>query len=72
VILRVRATPGARKESVTLIRDGVYEIAVREKAERGDANSRIRALLAKELGVTAKKLRLISGQTSRSKTYELL
>ena len=68
--IRVRVQTGRRKESVTHEHD-LWRIAVREKAERGAANVRVRELLAHALQVPPKALRLVAGATSPAKTYLL-
>jgi uncharacterized protein YggU (UPF0235/DUF167 family) len=71
MLIKVRARTGAKNESLRKAGDR-YEIAVREKPERNAANARILALLAAELGVPLKNLRIIKGHHSPSKTIELL
>jgi len=66
--VRVRVTPGVRTESVRE-RSGVYHIAVREKAEGGLANARVRDVLARALGLEAARVRLVKGATSPSKLF---
>jgi uncharacterized protein YggU (UPF0235/DUF167 family) len=68
--VRVRAKTKARQETVREERDTFY-IAVKEKAERGEANARIRLILAEKLGCSSKQLRLVKGGTSPSKIYLL-
>jgi uncharacterized protein YggU (UPF0235/DUF167 family) len=65
----VRVKTGARKEKVTQEKEDLWHIEVREKAERGEANKQVRALLARELDCLPKELRLIKGQTQPSKTF---
>jgi uncharacterized protein YggU (UPF0235/DUF167 family) len=68
--IRVRAKTKARAETILEERDTFY-IAVKEKAERGEANARIRQVLAERLHCNPKQLRLVKGGTSPSKTYLL-
>lgn len=49
----------------------MYTVEVREKAERGEANDRVRTLLAETLCVRTTDLRLTKGATSPSKLYLL-
>lgn len=65
--IRVHAVPGARKEHVTREGEGVYTIAIKEQAERNMANMRIREILAAELGVPAKEVKILTGHRSPSK-----
>jgi uncharacterized protein YggU (UPF0235/DUF167 family) len=67
--VRVRAEAGARREMVVREGDDVFEIAVKEKAEQGRANVRIRELLAAQLGVAVSDLRLVSGAHRPSKRF---
>ena len=46
-------------------------VEVREKAQNGEANRRVRELLAHTLNVPIQTLRLVKGTTSPSKTYLL-
>lgn len=66
--IHVRATTKARTECI-LEKNGTYHIQVKEKAERGEANKRIRELLAQTLHCTSKELHLVKGGRSPSKTY---
>ncbi len=70
--VRVRATPGARREAVVDDGGDGFSIAVREKAEQGRANARIRELLAERLGVPVSRVRLISGAHRPSKRFLVL
>ena len=67
--VRVEVRPGAKRESVLQTDDKTYVIAVKEPAERGLANKRVRTVLAEHLGVTEGKLRLISGHRSPRKIF---
>lgn len=69
--IKVHATPGARKESVTKRADTVFYIAVKEPAIQNLANARIRALLAENLGVLVTQVRMLTGHQSRSKMYSV-
>lgn len=68
--IRVRVTTGAKKQQIEKKKD-IYHISVKEKPQNGNANSRVRQLLATELGCTQKQLRLVKGHTTPSKTYLL-
>lgn len=70
--IRVHALPDAKRESIAKESDGVYQVSVREPAERNLANSRIQELVAAELGVPAKAVRLISGHHGPTKLFSIL
>jgi uncharacterized protein YggU (UPF0235/DUF167 family) len=57
------------KNKTTQNKTMTFYIEVKEKAERNEANARVKQLLATELGCTSRELRLIKGATSPSKTY---
>lgn len=67
-LVRVRATPDAKRE-VVLERNGVFLISTKEQAKDNAANDRIRYLLARELSVPEKAVRLKSGHRSASKMF---
>jgi uncharacterized protein len=69
--VRVEARPGAKRESVIETGDRTYTVAVKEPAERGLANKRIREIVAEFLGVPAGKLKLVSGHRSPRKIYSV-
>jgi len=62
----VRATPGARTETITLEGDRVL-VKVRAKATDGKANAAVEKLVARALGVPASHCRIVRGATSREK-----
>lgn len=68
--IKVRVKAGAKNESIKKTADR-YDVSVREKAEGGMANARVLALLARELGVAQKKLQIVKGHRSPSKTIEI-
>lgn len=69
--IRVRVTPGAKKESVRKVREGEYEMAVKEKAERNMANRRVIELAAREFRLPARAVRIVNGHRSPSKLLRL-
>lgn len=69
--IKVRATTGARKESVRAVSADTLEIAVKEKPERNLANDRIIELVARHMGVPVKKVRFVKGHRSASKTFSI-
>ncbi|WP_010408965.1 DUF167 domain-containing protein [Citromicrobium sp. JLT1363] len=64
--LRVRVTPGARTESISIL-DGGVQVKVRAKPQDGAANAAVEALVAKALGIPKSHCRLLRGATSREK-----
>jgi uncharacterized protein YggU (UPF0235/DUF167 family) len=70
--IQVRATAGAKKESIEAVGTNKWRVSVRAKAERGSANARIKEVLAEHLGIEVKMLRLVKGATSSSKLFLLI
>lgn len=64
--LRLRVTPGARTESMT-IEGGRVLVKVRAKPNDGEANSAVEKLVARALGVPTSRCRILRGATSREK-----
>lgn len=67
VYVRVKVAAGAKREAVVL-KGGVFYVSVREKAELNRANARVVALLARELKVSERAVRIVRGRRGPSKT----
>lgn len=59
--IHVKVTAGARKESFKKKTKDNFEISVKEKAERNQANARILELVALHFKVPTDKVRIING-----------
>lgn len=70
--VKVRAFPGNKKEVVQKIKDHLFEIRVKEPAERNLANIRIRELIANEYEVLPSQVRLVSGHRSNTKIVDVI
>lgn len=69
--IKVRVKTGQKKESVLEKSATSFSISVKEKAERNAANVRIIKIIAERLGVPIKKVRIVSGHHSPSKTLSV-
>ena len=69
VVLPVRAQPGARKNAVLGERAGALRVVVSAAPEKGKANAAIQEVLAAALGCKRSQVELLSGETSRDKTF---
>jgi len=65
--IKVHVVTGAKKELITKKANDLYDVAVREPAERNMANRRILELVAGKLDIPVGKLRIVSGHHSPSK-----
>ncbi len=71
MLIKLRVHPDAKKEDIRRKSDDCYEIWTKAPAERGRANTACLALLGKELGVPAGRIRIIKGGKSPSKIVEV-
>jgi len=69
--LKVIVTPGAHKERIEEKDSEILYISVREKASGNRANTRVREIVAKRLGVTLTQVRILTGHHSRSKMISI-
>lgn len=68
----VKGKPGAKEERVERISENNFVVAVKEPAKEGRANWAIERALAKHFKVPVSQVRIISGQASRQKVFEIL
>ncbi len=69
--IRVRVSPGAKRESVIQTDEKNFTIAVKEPAERNLANQRVREVIAEYFEVPVGKVRLITGHRSPTKVFDI-
>ena len=65
--IKVKVTPNSKKEIFKKIDDDTYHVFVKEKAERNLANLRMCNLLASELDIERKDIKIITGHHSPNK-----
>lgn len=70
--VRVNVTPSARRERFEETKSNVFVISVREKAERNEANERVRKLLSLHFRVPMSLVRFVSGVRGKSKTFDVI
>lgn len=71
MIVHVRVHAGSRKELLTQIGETSYELWVREKPERNEANGRVSQMLAVHFK-GCRGVKLLRGSTRPTKTFEIL
>jgi uncharacterized protein YggU (UPF0235/DUF167 family) len=71
-LYRVKAHSDAREDRLERLGPDRFEAWVRAPAEGGRANAAILSLVARELGLPAKRLRIVKGARSPSKIVEAL
>ena len=70
--VRVRVTPAARRERFEQRSESEFVAAVRERAERNAANTRVQALVAQHFNVPITSVRFLTGARGRSKLFEVV
>ncbi len=70
--VRVKVTPDARREKFEEIEKGVFVVAVKERAERNEANARVRELIARHFHVPEGKVRMLAGARGGNKTFDVI
>ena len=69
---KLKVHPNSKRLKIIAKSKNAYEIWIKKPAERGLANHATIALLAKELNIESKRIKLIKGATSPSKIVEIL
>lgn len=69
--LMVKVIPNAPKNQIVGKTDGVVKIKIKAPPEDGKANEALILFLSETLNVPKKKIRIVSGETSRTKKIEI-
>lgn len=69
--IRVKISPNTKRESVQVLPDGRYAVAVNADRKEGLANERMKKLIAAYFSVDEKAVSLVSGHTSPTKTVRI-
>jgi len=67
ILLQVRVSPGARRERIVGRHGEALKVAVAAPPERGKANHRLLAVLARELDLPLRSLAIARGAASKDK-----
>lgn len=71
MFIKVRVIAGAKKEIIQKKTENSFILTVKEKAERNMANKRVCEIIADELSVPIKKVRIINGHQSPGKIISI-
>lgn len=71
MIIRVKVKPNAKKNEVKKLEENFYEVRTTVVPEKGKANKKTIELLSKYLKIPKSKIRLVRGETSREKFFEI-
>lgn len=69
--LRVRVSPGAKRDRILGEHGGALKVAVRSPAEKGRANRELCRLVAAALGLAPRDVAILKGETVRDKVLLL-
>lgn len=69
--LRVRVSPGAKRDRILGEHGGALKVAVRSPAEKGRANRELCRLVAEAVGLAPRDVEVLKGATSRDKVLLL-
>lgn len=69
--IRIRTQPASSKDQIVGIHDGTIKIKITAAAVDGKANQHLIKFLAKKLGVSKQSIRIIRGETARTKLIEI-
>ncbi len=72
MFIKVRVIAGAKKEIIQKKTENSFILTVKEKAERNMANKRVCEIIANEISVPIKKVRIINGHQSPSKIISIV
>lgn len=72
MLIKVKVKAGVRKEGILQKSENAFEISVKEKAERGEANRAVVRALADYFKIPPFRVRLIKGARKPNKIFEIL
>lgn len=70
-IVALKVFPSSGRLQILLDKNGLIKLYIKSPAEKGKANKEILAFLAKQLGVQADQVELLSGDTSQKKRISI-
>ena len=71
MLIKVKVFPYSKKEEIIKKAEESFEIKVKEKPVRGEANKRVIEILSLYLKIPEKEIRLIKGFKERNKIFEI-
>lgn len=71
MLIKVKVFPGSKKEEIIKKSEDSFEIKVKEKPQRGQANKQVFDILSFYFKIPKSKVRLIKGFKERNKIFEI-
>ncbi len=72
MLIKVKVSVESKKDQIIKKSDDSYLVSVKEKAERGQANQKVKEILASYFKVASKKIKLVKGGKKPGKIFEIL
>jgi uncharacterized protein YggU (UPF0235/DUF167 family) len=72
MFLKVKVFPNSKNNEIIKKDNNNFEIKVKEKAQRGMANIKVREILAQYLNIPKQRLILIKGKVKQNKIFKLI
>jgi uncharacterized protein len=70
--IKIKAKPNAHENKVEKLEDGTLVVSVKEPPEKGLANKGVMREVAKHFGVSALRVKIVGGFSSRTKLIEVI
>ena len=71
MLIKVKVFPNSKKERLEKKSEDSFVVYLREKAEMGAANEKLREIIAEFFNVGVNKIKIIKGGRSRNKIIEI-
>ena len=71
MLIKVKTFPHSKKEKIIKKSENSFEIKVKEKPIKGQANQAARKILADYFNLAIEKIRLIKGSRQRNKIFDI-
>ncbi len=71
MLIKVKVFPASKKEKIIKKKEDSFEVKVKEKPIRGEANKAVIDILSNFFNVSRNKVKLIKGFKQRNKIFEI-
>ncbi len=68
--IKIRVRPHSGRQEIVKVGENKYLVYLKSSAEANKANIEMLNLMAKHLGISATKLRIVAGMTNKDKVVE--
>lgn len=72
MLIKVKVKAESKNEQILKLSEDSFSVKVKEKAERGLANQKVKEILALYFKVSAGKIKLVKGGKKPGKIFEIL